>query len=300
MAFFQTTPAVIWRAFFVGALLGAGSGSFGAVSRPAAPPPLLQTGKLDPEEGRAALEQMRRLGIAGDYFFEFQLRVMPRRGQEAVIRGRLWGSRNAMGSITRVSLQLPGEGERGAKERRLLIQNGQRSAVWRWDEGGDVAMLGVGSLFEPLVPGADLTAFDLQMPFLFWEEFSYEGVARFRGRPAHVLVLRPPAEFGAKYPSLSGVRVHLDTQFNALVQTELLTTGGAVMKTLSVIDLKKIEEQWIVKTIDVRDETTRNKTRFSVVAAGMGLDFSKVVFEPGQLATPVESPRAGQLVRIDP
>ena len=290
----------MWRAFFLVAVVGMGCRAFGAVSRPTAPPPLLQTSKLDPEEGRAALEQMRRLGIAGDYFFEFQLRVMPRRGQEALIRGRLWGSRNAVGAITRVSLQLPAEADRPAKERRLLIQNGQRSAVWRWEEGGDVAMLGVSSLFEPLVPGADLTAFDLQMPFLFWEEFSYEGVARFRGRPAHVLVLRPPAEFAAKYPTLSGVRVHLDTQFNALVQTELLTTGGAVMKTLSVIDLKKIEEQWIVKTIDVRDENTRNKTRFSVVAAALGLDFSKVVFEPGQLGAPVEPPRAAQLVRIDP
>jgi len=300
MAFSRTTPALIWRAFFVVALLGVGARSFAAVSRPATPPPLLQTGKPDPEEGRAALEQMRRLGIAGDYFFEFQLRVMPRRGQESVIRGRLWGSRNAIGAITRVSLQLPANGDRAAKERRLLIQNGRRSAVWRWEEGGDVEMLGVGSLFEPLVPGADLTAFDLQMPFLFWEEFSYEGVARFRGRPAHVLVIRPPAEFAAKYPALSGVRVHLDTQFNALVQTELLAAGEAVTKTLSVIDLKKIEEQWIVKTIDVRDESTRNKTRFSVVAAGLELDFSKVVFEPGQLETAVESPRAGRLVRIDP
>ena len=296
---FSTAPALAWRAFFVGALLCVGSAVIGAVSRPAAPP-LLQTGKPDPEEGRAALEQMRRLGIAGDYFLEFQLRVMPRRGAESTIGGRLWGSRNATGAISRVSLQLPPPAGQVSAERRLLIQNGRQSAVWRWDAGGSVAVLGVGSLFEPLVPNADLTAFDLQMPFLFWDEFTYEGVARFRGRPAHVLVLRPPAAFATKYPKLAGVRVHLDTQFNALVQTELLDGDAKVLKTLSVIDLKKVDEQWIVKTIDVRDETTRNKTRFSVVAAGLGLDFSRIVFEPGQLGTEIQAPPAGDLVRIDP
>jgi Negative regulator of sigma E activity len=242
---------------------------------------------------------MRQLGIAGDYYFEFRLRVMPRRGDERMIHGRMWGSRNVAGAITRVSLQSP-EAAGQEAERRFLIQNGRKSAVWRWDAGGSVAMLGVGSLFEPLVPEADLTAFDLQMPFLFWDDFSYEGVARFRGRPAHVLVLRPPAEFAAKYPALAGVRVHLDTQFNALVQTEMLNRDGKAVKTLSVVDLKKIDEQWIVKTIDVRDETTRNKTRFSVVAAALGLDFSRVVFEPGQLDQSVEPPRAGGLVRIEP
>lgn len=298
MSGLSRAPAVLWRAFFVSLTLGL------AVSAPAATPrqpapPLLQTGKPDPAEGRAALEQMRRLGIAGDYYLEFQLRLMPRRGDEQSLRGRMWGSRNTIGPLTRVGLEStasPG----GAPERRFLIQNGRQSSVWRWESGGEVAMLGVGSLFEPVVAAAQLTPFDLQMPFIFWESFTYEGLARFRGRPAHVLVLRPPAEFAAKYPTLSGVRVHLDTQFNALVQTELLDARGAVTKTLAVVDLKKIDDQWIVKTIDVRDESTRNKTRFSVTAAGLGLEFSRVIFEPGQLSGELRPPAETQLQRIDP
>ena len=288
----------MWRAFFVSLALAVVPVAMGASARSSSPPPLLQTGKADPAEAKAALEQMRRLGIAGDYFLEFELRVLPRRGEERVIRGSLWGARNSTGPISRVHLRVPGDNG-AVVERRLLIQNGEQSAVWRAEPHGQVVMLGGGTLFEPVVPGADLTVFDLQMPFIYWNDFTSEGLARFRGRPAHVLVMRPPAEFAAKNPKLEAVRVHLDTQFNALVQTELLDQNGEVTKTLSVVDLKKFDDQWIVKTIDVRDETTRNKTRFTVTAAGLGLDFSSVIFQPAQLAADLNPPPETQLVRVE-
>ena len=48
------------------------------------------------------LEDFRAKGIAGQYFLEFQLRVLPARGAERVIAGRMWGTRNAQGELTRV------------------------------------------------------------------------------------------------------------------------------------------------------------------------------------------------------
>lgn len=299
---FRSTPAVFWRAFFVGAWLvtaGAVNSSL-AAARPSPPPPLLQTGKADPAEGRAALEQMRRQGIAGDYYLEFQLRVMPRRGDERLIPGRLWGGRNASGTLNRVSLSVPEKQGGEPVERRLLIQGGKASGLWRWEEGGGVTMPGAGALFEPLVPNSELTAFDLQMPFLYWDNFDYEGLTRFRGRPAHVLVLRPPAAFAAKHPAVKGVRVWLDTQFNALVQTEVLGERDRATKTLSLVDLKKVGEQWIPKTFDLRDETTRNKTRFSVTAVALDLDFSRGLFEPARLADELRPPADGRMVVIEP
>lgn len=273
--------------------------AFGASPKGQSAPPLTQVGKVDPAEGRAAIEQVRGQGIAGNYFLQFRLRVMPRRGAERLIPGRLWGGRNEAGAITRVSLTLSGEPGKPT-ERRFLIQNGQRPAVWRWDSPGGVQMLGTASPFEPLVPDTQLAAFDLQMPFIFWENFTYQGLTRFRGRPAHVLVMRPPADFSAKYPGLTGVRVHLDTQFNALVQTETLGPKDVVLKTLSLVDFKKVGEQWIPKSFDLRDEATRNKTRFDVLAAGLDMDFSRMLFEPAQLAEEVQPPPEGKLTRIAP
>jgi hypothetical protein len=293
----RATPVPPWRAFFVFGLLAASAG-FGAVPKGQAPPPLTQLGGADPAEARAAIEQVRRQGIQGNYFLEFRLRVMPRRGEERLIPGRMWGTRNAIGPLSRVGLTL-NETSIG-EERRLLIQNGSESALWRWKSGGEVEKLAAAAPFEPVIPNTELSAFDLQMPFIYWEDFTYRGLTRFRGRPAHVLIMRPPPSFAQQHPALKGVRIHLDTQFNALVQTELLGVNDSVLKTLSLVDLKKIGEQWIPKTFDVRDEKTRNKTRFDVTAAAVGLDFSRMLFEPAQLGENVQPPHESQLTRLAP
>jgi hypothetical protein len=122
------------------------------------------------------------------------------------------------------------------------------------------------------------------MPFLYWPDFVYEGVAKVRGRPAHSFVLYPPADVAAARPQLTGVRVQLDTQFQALVQAELLGIKGATEKTITILELKKVGDQYMVKSIDLRNSLTRDKTRFSVTAAAMQLDLPGEAFTPAALA----------------
>lgn len=261
------------------------------------PPNYAQYGQPDQEQGREILERFRRQGIAGDYYLEFELRVIPRHGAERVLRGRLWGSRNTGGPISRVSVHAPEAG--AAPEARLLVQSGARPALWQWHEGSGATPepLGIAALFEP-VAGTDLTPFDLQMPFLYWPEFVYEGLARMRGRPAHQFLFYPPAEVAERHPALRGIRAYLDTQYTALVQAEFIGEGGRALKVLSVLDLKKIGDQWIVKSIDLRDETTRNKTRFVVTAAALNQHFAAEVFDPARLAEPAALPAGAELVLV--
>lgn len=289
MGVFASAPARTWRAFF---LLAALSGAALAAPQTNTPPPLRQIGAPNPDEAREALDTLRHLGIAGSYFLEFDLRILPRRGDERSIPGRMWGMQGERGPLARVELG------QGSGVVRLLIQRGPEPAVWRFGGGSaGVEQLGVAALFQPLMPGTDLTVFDLEMPYIYWDRFTYLGLTRFNGRPTHVIVLRPPAEFAKKYPALTGVRVHLDTQYSAPVQTELLGPGDEVTKTISIVDLHKVGDQWLVKTIDARDETTRNKTRLIILAAGLNLDFSSTLFEPAQLAETIHPP-AVQLTRI--
>lgn len=281
----RISPASLWRAFFFSCLASLALGGPKPGSAPATP--YLQLGRPDQDEGARALAQLRRQGIPGDYFLGFQLRVMPRRGGERLFTGSLWGSQNTAGTVSRVQL-----GAGASAEVRLLIQNGPQPSVWRMVEGESLPVALTGrALFEPVAPGTEVTPFDLQMPFIHWVDFSYEGLARFRGRPAHVFLMRPPADLaGSLAGRLTGVRVQLDTQFNALVQVELLGSGGRVTKTTTLVDLKKVGDQWIVKTIDVRDELTRNKTRFSVTGAALGLEFSPIIFERERLGEIVAPP----------
>ncbi len=267
-----------------------------------------QFGAPDQAEGRRVLEDFRAKGIAGDYFLEFELHVLPRRGDERVLAGQLWGTRTDQGPLSRVAIVTDAVKK---TELHLLIQNGPAPAGWSCD-GSDAAKpldrlgalspsngsLDVAALFAP-VAGTNLTVFDLQMPFLYWPDFAYQGLTRLRGRPTHQFLLQPPRDFAEKYPALKGVRVFLDTQFNALVQVELVGHDGQTLKTISLLELKRIGEQWIPKTFDVRDEVTRDKTRFLVKGAALGLTLPREIFARDKLMETINPPDAKSIVPVE-
>ncbi|MFH1498951.1 MAG: outer membrane lipoprotein-sorting protein [Verrucomicrobiota bacterium] len=272
--------------------LPAESAAQSRLNRPA--PRYLQIGEPDQTEGAKILDEFRQRQVDGDYYLEFILRVMPRRGDERRVPGRLWGGLNAGAPITRV--EMAAATPEGVE--RILVQGGPAPRAWR-AVGGAATAIDPGALFEPLA-GTDLTMFEVQLPFLYWPEFVFEGVARLRGRPAHVFLLYPPENIASQRPDLHGVRVYLDTQFGVLVQAEQIGQEDRVLKTLSILELKKIGERWMVKTIDLRDERTRDKTRFAVTAAALGLKLPEGVFAPATLTGPAVTPSSDLLTRLDP
>lgn len=291
----QIAPASAWRAFFVLAFLACCPVTARAATAAATKlPDLAQVGLPDAAGALALLERFRSTGIAGDYYLEFELRALPRRGDERIYRGRLWGSRNDQGAISRVQLV-----DAVGGIHRWLLQNGPVSAVWKLT-GSQVTVLPERSLLAPLIPGVELSAFDLLMPYLYWTDFKLTRLDRVRGRPAHTFVFRPPAAFVQAHPEVAAVRAYLDTQFNVLMQAERLAANGAAFTTFSLGELKKIGEQWMLKSIDLRNETTRDKTRFVVTAAALGLEFSSELFAPARLVEDVSPPRADRLVKIEP
>jgi hypothetical protein len=248
-----------------------------AATPPVQPPELAQIGKPDAAEAQRLLTQFRESGIAGAYYFEFDLIELPRRGDEKRFQGRLWGGRNEQGAIERIALR-----DAGGNEHRLLVQNGPNAAGWQV-VGGQVQPLGVAALLDPVIPGVELSAFDLQMPFLYWPGATVASLRRIRGRPAHEFVFPPPAAFASAHPELSAVRSYFDTQFNAPMQTELLGRDGRATKTLTLLDLKKINGQYIPKSFEVRDEVSRNKTRLVVTGAALDVRLPASIFAPAEL-----------------
>jgi hypothetical protein len=238
------------------------------------PPVYVAGGKADQTEGARVLGEFRQAGIAGQHWLAFTLRVMPRRGPERVIDGQMFGTHGPQGPVTR--LQIGTE--------RWLIQAGATPAAWTVQDGTSRAVTAAETL--QVIAGTDLTLFDLQMPFLHWADFVYEGLAKVRGRPAHRFVLYPPADLAAARPELSGVRVFLDTQFQALVQVEQLGADGKPARSVTLIDLKKVDGQWLVKSIDLRNHVTRDKTRLTITTAALDLALPAEAFAPAQLAQP--------------
>ncbi len=287
----KSAPATFWRAFFFGTALALAAR--GAVPVGSAPD-LAQVGKPGPEEAARILAQFRRAGVIGEFFFEFELRALPRRGEERSFKGRLWGGRTARGNVFRVELA-----DAAGVVQRLLIQNGEQASAWRLVDG-QATELDMTALFAPLVPGVEVSAFDLQMPFLYWPDATLEKIARVFGRPAYAYLFQVPAELAARQTAIVAARAFLDTQFNALMQTELLGPTRRVVKTFALISLKKVADQYIPKQADYKNEITRDKTRFQVTAAVLNLRLPRTVFEPEALAQSLESPAAELWVRIDP
>lgn len=259
------------------------------------PPELAQLGKPDAAEAARLIEEVRQAGIAGEYFLEFQLQSLPRRGTGKTFRGALWGGRNAQGVVLRIEVT-----DAAGAVHRFLLQNGERPTVTRWADGRPVP-LEPAQWLGPIVPGIEVSVFDLQMPYLYWPNPVVEKITRSAiGRPANRFLFKPPPEFAAQHHEIGAVRANLDTQFNALVQAEVFGPDAKPLRSFALLSVKRIGNQVVPKQVDYRNERTRDKTRLQVTAAALPLSLAPETFDPATLGRSPAPPSAAQIVRIEP
>jgi hypothetical protein len=289
----RVAAAPFLRGFFLLLVFAAAHPRIAAAPAPR-PPDLAQVGKPSAEDAADLVEKVRSSGIPVAHYLDFELRSLPRRGETRVFVGRLWGSPATKdGAITRVELT-----DAAGAVHRLLLQNGERARVWR-AAGDRVVEVSGPELLAPLIPGLEVSAFDLQMPFLYWPNPEVERVTRVIGRPAHAFRFTPPPDFAARHPEIGGVRAYLDAQFNAIVQIELLGRDGRVAKTMALLSLKTIDRQTLPKALDYRNEITRDKTRLQLTGAALDIALPDAVFDPVGLTRAVAPPPGNAIVRID-
>ena len=92
----------------------------------------------------------------------------------------------------------------------------------------------------------------------------------------------------------------MDTEFAVPVQTEIFGPSGRSEKTLSLVDVKKVGDLWVVKQVDVRNEVSRDKTRLSVTAVAPGQFLDMSLFEPARLEEDIPAPSGSRLLRLPP
>ncbi len=239
-------------------------------------------------DGLKILNAFRRLGIAGDYRLSFKMEIRPRKEKTRTVSGVLLGTQSEYGPLSRIDIALkPADvtefGELvPAEVKRLLLQNGIFANAltqdsWLESEMGP-RLIESASFFEKIA-GSDFTVFDLLMPFSFWQDFKYEGRTMMRSRPTHVFSLYPEAADTALKERVSRVRIYLDEEFNALNRVEIYDGSEDLVKTISVVAFKIVDGQGVLSQVDVRNESTRDKTRFRVLDAAIGVEVPEWVFE---------------------
>lgn len=232
---------------------------------------------IDAEEGARRLEAFRLQRLEGDFCFRFELEHLPRRGSTVHYYGTMWGSWNENGPISRIELKTGAEREQSIQ---LILQNGKDAKAWlRNHEGSPFIALKGEALFAPIVSGVVYTPFDLQMPFIFWQNYSYEGPTRVRSRIAQNFLMYPPEKENA-LDQVHAVRVGIDDAYNTLLKIDIYEAEEQIRSSFLVESFKEVQGQWIVKRIVMKDNKSRNRTRFKVHGAAVGLNLPDEIFMP--------------------
>lgn len=233
---------------------------------------LVQDQKFAGAEGRRLIEDFRNQRLSGDYAFRFELQHMPRRGSKVLYSGVMYGSWNKNGPVSRIEFLGP------QSSHKFILQNGPTPRVWSLKEGR-VEELSLDELTQPLWDGVIFTPFDFLQSFIYWPKFTYSGTKRVQGRPGHFFTMYPSEEMN----NVRAVKIALDTSYNFLLKSEIINQNGEIQKTLKLNSFKKVQGEYIIKEADLVNELTRDKTRFEVNSAALGLNIDGEFFDPQNL-----------------
>ncbi|MCR5184041.1 MAG: hypothetical protein K6B46_04995 [Opitutales bacterium] len=244
--------------------------------------------QLTQEAAAVELEKFRHARMPGDFCLMFQIVHQNRDNDDDVYcTGTLWGT--WIDDVPHLRLTVRRQIRLGATlvsptktVRRMLIVGGENPELW--EAGADGVPVKIDSQnTESFFEGLVLAPFDLQTPFVYWRDFKYLNTRRLRGRVSHFYELFPPEGFKVAHPEIEAVRIAMDRTYNALVSVETLGGNGKAIKKFSLGSVKKVREDYIFKTLEVRDERSRDKDVFEVKYAALRLDLSISYFEPKAL-----------------
>ena len=248
--------------------------------------------------GWEILQKFRALWQPSGYRYHFELKIMPRREKSRYIRGVMIGKTNERGVAMRFDVTLKSEnaGETGelvpALAHRFLLQSGLGAYAMesRSDEEQAPQRMDAEELFDS-ISESDFTVFDMLAPYVYWQRFVYEGRMTQRSRPVHIFEMYPPDDDVDLGEKVSSVRLFIDNQFNGLIKSEVYGPNKDLIKTLSLSEFRKVDGHWIFGAVEMRDEKTRNKTRFKVTDAAVGLSWSDDLFAPQSLMSNLSAER---------
>ncbi len=227
---------------------------------------------LSQEGATEALNNFRRQRIVGDYAMRFILEKTDLKGKKTSLFGSMWGGWRE-GNVVR--LEVPKQKEFNGLE--LLVYGGQDAKAWMITGDGSIEKLDEKKYATPIVDEFVFTPFHILMPFIYWNDATYTGGAKVKGRNVQKFELRPPKDYSA---DVSMIRIYLDDVYNALIKAEIFDKAGTMQTELTVSTIKKVQDQWIAKTIDLIDAKKKDKLRLIVKEAALNLDIENSIFEP--------------------
>ena len=107
--------------------------------------------------------------------------------------------------------------------------------------------------------GSEFTPLDLGLDFLHWPEQGLikHRITMRRSRPCFVLESSKPDYHGAPY---SRVVSWIDREHLVLMRSEAYDVSGKLLKTFEPDDITKVNGEWRVKTVEIRNRSTKRRS----------------------------------------
>jgi hypothetical protein len=160
-------------------------------------------------------------------------------------------------------------GERSGKpieEMRLVRQRG-RPALWRYRKGDPLAEHPLPDLYASM-HGTDLSWMDLSLSFLWWPGGKITGSERVRGYRCHVVEIPAPARPATAEPpskqDYAKVRLWIENKHRMLLQAEGFDAAGRRLRRLWVRSVRKIDERWMIKDMEVQSYPAIHRTKLTI------------------------------------
>ncbi|MFO7870545.1 MAG: outer membrane lipoprotein-sorting protein [Kiritimatiellia bacterium] len=165
-------------------------------------------------------------------------------------------------------------------EELSVERNSAGMASYRYINGDSEGVSKTPPLFSP-VQGTDLSWADLTLSFLWWREGRTVGEDTVKGRQCYVVevippdnALRPGGEEGDR-PVYKKVKLWVDRKLRMILQAEGYGRDGEIMRRLWIRSLKKVDDQWMIKQMEVASFPALYRTRLCIgeVEAAADYDF---------------------------
>lgn len=168
-----------------------------------------------------------------------------------------WGN-----AVPQVEVLLYEKRGTGLVERVVLKRPHGQPAEFQVFEGNEQTP-GAAPAYSSRIRGTDMTWMDLTLDFLWWPDVRFDDIPRGdsrNGRDCDILVAVPPWPIAG----CAAVRVWVDRQLRCLMQMEQLGPQGNVVRRMWVQRIKKMEERWMVRDMEVETLNSGHRTRLHV------------------------------------
>ena len=149
-------------------------------------------------------------------------------------------------------------------ERLTVTREGDRAARLLYAHGDPPVPAPVPSLSD-LVQETDISWIDLTLSFLWWRGGSVAGMDEVLGYPCYIVDVPAPADGSpARAAQCVRMRLWIEKERHMLLQAEAHNAAGISLRRLWVRSLKKIDERWMIKELEVEGVPALHRTKLQV------------------------------------